>query len=283
MPSPEEIIAYCTLAALQGLLVFLPRPAGPGWNPLRSPAWALTLPSALIVGTFGVLEVPGGAIGLAVLAAVTTPVLAGLAVVWVVRGPRRAWLAALPLLGAGALTLHAWPAQLATSGVAALGCLTLGAALARLTPLRWLAAGIFAMCIVDVALLATGPGQPAAGLLEDALSHSALPEFHRAQLGSMNRDYPDLVLAAVLGTVLAGNARQLTAAVLVAVLGSANGLLFLVADILPGTVPLGVAAVVVALLERRSAVKRRPEAGPRRPIGPRAPARRPGPARPMEA
>jgi hypothetical protein len=99
----------------------------------------------------------------------------------------------------------------------------------------------------------------------------------------MNRDYPDLVLAAVLGAVLAGNARQLTAAVLVAVLASANGLLFLVADILPGTVPLGLAAVVVALLERRSAAKRRPRTGKPRPAGPRAPARRPGPAQPMEA
>lgn len=283
MPSPGEIIAYCTLAALQGTLVFLPRPAGPGWNPLRSPAWALTLPAALILGTFGVLEVPGGATGLAMLAAVTTPLLAGLAVVGVVRGSRRAWLVALPLLGLGALTMHAWPAQLATSGLAALGCLSVGAALVRLTPLPWLAAGIFAMCIVDVALLAAGPGQPAAGLLEDALSHSALPEFHRAQVGSMNRDYPDLVLAAVLGAVLAGNARQLTAAVLVAVLASANGLLFLVADILPATVPLGLAAVVVALLERRSAAKRRPRTGKPRPAGPRAPARRPGRAQPMEA
>ena len=283
MPSLGEIIAYCTLAALQGTLVFLPRPARRGWNPLRSPAWALTLPAALIVGTFGVLEVPGGATGLALLAAVTTPLLAGMAVVWVVRGSRRAWLVALPLLGLGALTMHAWPAQLATSGLAALGCLTVGAALVRLTPLPWLAAGIFAMCIVDVALLASGPGQPAAGLLENALSHSALPEFHRAQLGSMNRDYPDLVLAAVLGTVLAGNARQLTAAVLVGVLASANGLLFLVADILPGTVPLAVAAAVVVLLERRSAAKRRPSQGRRNAGVPRAPARRPGPAQPMEA
>jgi hypothetical protein len=283
VPSPTEIIDYCALAAVQGTLVFLPRPAAPGRNPLRSPAWALTLPAALIVGTFGVLEVPGGATGLAVLAAVTTPFLAGVAVMWVARGSRRVWLGALPLLGLSALALHAWPAQLATSSLAALGCLTVGAALVRLTPLPWLAAGIVAMCIVDVVLLAAGPGQPAAGLLDDALSQSALPEFHRAQLGSMNRDYPDLVLAAVLGTVLAGNARQLTAAVLVAVLASANGLFFLVADILPGTVPLGIAAVVVALLERRSAANRRPSQGSRRAVVPRAPPRRTGPAQPMEA
>jgi hypothetical protein len=34
--------------------------------------------------------------------------------------------------------------------------------------------------------------------METALSHSALPEFDRAQLGPISRDYPDLVLAAVL-------------------------------------------------------------------------------------
>jgi hypothetical protein len=283
MPCLGEIIAYCALAALQGLLVFLPRPAAPGWGRLRSPAWALTLPVALIIGTFGVLEVPGGATALAVLAAVTTPLLAGLAVMSVVRGSRRAWLAAWPLLGAAALGMQAWPAELATSGLAGLGCLTVGAALVRLTPLPWLAAGILAMCIVDVILLATGVGQPAAGLLEDALSHSALPEFHRAQIGSMNRDYPDLVLAAVLGTVLAGGARQQTAAVLVAVLASANGLLFLVADMLPGTVPLGVAAVVVVLLERRTAVRYRRRSRRRRPVGARPVERRPGPIQPMEA
>jgi hypothetical protein len=256
MPNPGDIVAYFGLAAIQGALVVLPRPAGSAvWSRLRSPAWAVVLPGALMVGTFGVLEVPHGATGLALLAAVATPVLVPLAVIGVVRGPRRAWLAVLPALGAGVLTLNSWPGALAASVLTALGCLTLGAALVRLTPLPWLAAGIAAMCIVDVALLAAGVGQPAAHQLETALSHSALPEFHRAQLGSMNRDYPDLVLSAALGTVLAGHARQLTAAVLVALLASANGTFFLLADILPATVPLGVAAAVVVVLDRRRAAK----------------------------
>jgi hypothetical protein len=284
MPSPEEIVAYCTLAALQGVLVVLPRPAGSGvWSRLRSPGWALLLPVALIVGTFGVLAVPHGATGLAALAEVATPVLVGLAVLGVVRGPRAAWLAALPVLGASAVALHSWPAALAASVLTALGCLTLGAALVRLTPLPWLVAGVAAMCIVDVALLATGVGQPAAAELETALRHSGLPEFHRAQLGSMNRDYPDLVLAAVLGTALAGNARQLTAAMLVAVLASANGLFFLVADMLPATVPLGVAAAVVVVLERRGGRTRERSAESWRPPAPRRPTGRRVAAQPMEA
>jgi hypothetical protein len=257
MLSPRELVAYFTLATLQGALVVLPRPGGCAvWSRLRSPGWALVLPGALIVGTFGVLAVPGSATGLAVLAAVATPVLIGLAVICVVRGSRSAWLATLPVLGVGAVILHSWPGALAASVLTAVGCLSLGAVLVRLTPLPWLGTGIAVMCILDVSLLATGIGQPAAAQLNAALSHSAVPDFHQAQLGGVTKDYPDLVLAAVLGNTLAGNARQLTAALLVAALVSANGIFFLVADILPGTVPLGVAAAVVAVLERRPRARR---------------------------
>ena len=253
MPSPGDIVAYCVLAALQGVLVILPRPVGSAvWARLRSRGWTVVLPGALMVGTFGVLAVPHGAAGLAVLAAATTPVLVGVAVMGVVRGRRWLWIAVLPVLAAGAVTHQSWPSALATSALTALGCLAVGAALVRLTPLPWLAGGIAAMCILDVALLATGVGQPAAHQLDSALSQSPLPEFHRAQVGSVSKDYPDLVLAAVLGAALAGNTRQLTAAMLVAVLSAANGLLFLIADMLPATVPVGIAAAVVVLLERRS-------------------------------
>jgi hypothetical protein len=282
MLSPEEYIAYCGLAVIQGLLVLLPRPAGSaGWRRLRSPAWALVLPVSLVIGTFGVLDVRHGATELAVVAAVATPVFVVLAVLGVVRGPRWAWFAALPVLGAG-VALH-WPPEVAATLLTALGCLTVGAALVRLTPLPWLAAGIAAMCIVDVVLLASGVGGPAAHQLELALKHSPLPEFHRAQIGSMNRDYPDLVLAAVLGTALAGHARQLTAAVLVTVLATANGLLFMFADILPGTLPLGVAAVIVVALERRRETARRRAVRDKRPLVIRRPTGQPGTAQPMEA
>jgi hypothetical protein len=132
---------------------------------LRSPCWAVVLPGALLVGTFGVLAVPHGATGLAVLAA-------------------------LAVLSAGAVTLHSWPSQLASTALTALGCLTVGAALVRLTPLPWLAGGIAAMCIVDVALLATGVGQPAAHELKTALSHSALPEYHRLSSDRSARTIP---------------------------------------------------------------------------------------------
>jgi len=185
------------------------------------------------------------------------------------------WLVVLPALGA-ALAVHwSWPAELAASILTALGCLTVGAALVRLSPLRWLAAAIAAMCVVDVVLIATGVGQPTQALMDHALSNSRLPEFHQAQLGAVSKDYPDLVLTAVLGSILAGRAAlQRTAAVLVAVLASANGLLFLIADVLPATVPLGVAAAVVFGLDRWRSRPRRPAR--RRPVLVPALLRQPG-------
>jgi hypothetical protein len=264
--------------------VALPRPRASVANDrLRSAAWALVLPGALIIGTFGVLAVPRSATWLALLAALATPVLVALAVVGVVRGPRRLWLAALPAVGVAAVSLDSWPGQLAASVLTALGCLTVAATLVRLTPLPWLAAGIAAMCILDVVFLADGVGEPAAALLGTALSHSALPEFHHAQLGGVTKDYPDLVLTAVLGVTLAGHARQLTAAVLVAAFVCANSVFFLVLAIVPGTVPLAIAGAAVAVLDRRAATTRRTRPAPQRAAGLPRPALRPGAAQPMEA
>ena len=247
MIATGHVLAFCALASLQGALVALPRPRRRGHRSrLRSPLWALVLPGALLVGTFGVLAVPGSATALAVLAAGATPLLGGLAVVHVVPGSRVAWLAALPAMAAAALLLHSWPAALAASLLTALGCLALGALLVRLTPLPWLVLGIAVMCVVDVVLIVTGPGQPASQQLQLAFAHGPIPALHHAQIGSFSSDYPDLVLAAVLGAVLAGDTRQFRAGVLVAALVSASGLLFMVADMLPGTVPLAVAAAVVA-------------------------------------
>lgn len=242
-----HVLAFGALASLQGALVALPRPRRrTRRSRLRSPVWALVLPGALLVGTFGVLAVPGSAAAFAVLAAVATPVLGGLAVLQVVPGSRLAWLVALPPVGAAALALHSWPAALAASLLTALGCLALGALLVRLTPLPWLVLGIAVMCVVDVVLIATGPGQPASHQLQVALSHGPIPALQHARIGSFTSDYPDLVLAAVLGAVLAGDARQLRAGLLVTALVSASGLFLIVADMLPGTVPLAIAAAVVA-------------------------------------
>ena len=84
----------------------------------------------------------------------------------------------------------------------------------------------------------------------------------------------------MLGTVLVGNARQLTGGVLVGVLASSNGFFFLFADMLPGSVPLGVPAAVLELRGRRT---RGPSPYSQRPRAPWRSTAQPRAVQPMEA
>ena len=245
--SLTSLIAGAALGVLTGALVALPRPAAlGGLERLRSPAWALILPSMLLVGTFGVLAQPAMANALVLLACFATPALACIAMVAVVRGRRRPSLLLVPLaLMLATLLLTGWVGELAAGLVTALGCLTLGAGLVRLTPAPLLALGIVGMCVVDVLLLGAGIGQPAAALLSDAMSDSVLPALHHARVGPITTDYPDLVLASVVGAIVAGSAVQWRAAVLVATLAGGYTVLLTFADTLPATVPLALALLVL--------------------------------------
>jgi hypothetical protein len=243
---PSTVIALVALAAIQAALVALPcHTALERLGPLRSPAWALVAPGALIFGTFGVLALPGLATGLGVLAAVATPVLAAIAVVAVVRGRRRALLLVPLALGVVAVAGHGLPGEVAASLLTALGCMTLGAALVRLTPALWLYVGVFAMAVVDVLLLALHIGQPAAALLQHALDSSILPAFHHAAVGPVTTDYPDLVLAAVVGGIVAGRPIQQRAALLVGALAATYGGLLAFTHVLPATVPIVLTLVLI--------------------------------------
>ena len=117
--------------------------------------------------------------------------------------------------------------------------------MARLTPTRWLYLGVLSMVAVDVLLLALGVGQPAAALLREALGSGVQPAFDHAQLGDFSVDYPDLVLAAVVGAVVADRALQQSAALLVTISAAAYGALFAFAEMLPATVPLALVLVLV--------------------------------------
>jgi hypothetical protein len=250
--------AYVALAAIEGALVALPCSSALGrLGRLRSPLWALVPAGAIVVGTFGVLLLPSLATGLALLAAIATPVLAAIAVVAVVHGRRRCLLLVPLAMGAAALLASGWVGQLATSLLVALGCLTLGTALARLTPGPWLGVGVIGMGVVDVLLLALGVGQPSATILQHAMASGPLPALHHAALGPMNKDYPDLVLAAVLGGAIAGRPIQQPAAVLLGVIATAYGGLFAVADMPPGTVPTALVFAVAAWGPRAWAQPRR--------------------------
>jgi hypothetical protein len=262
MDAGLSFAAACTgLGAINGALVALPAPAALGrLERLRSPAWMLVFPAILTIGTFGVLALPAMATGLAVLASVATPLLAGIAMVAVVHGRQRRLLF-VPLALVLAVALTGQPGQLAASLLTAAGCLTLGTALVRLTPAPWLTFGILAMCAVDVLFLATGAGQPANALLDGAAS--ALPTLHHAVVGPITTDYPDLFLAAVVGGMLAGRAGQRRAAVLVALLSGAYTGLLTMTDVLPATVPLTLGLLLVELGPRLARATKRARLAPR--------------------
>jgi hypothetical protein len=254
--TPSGFSAVVALAVLEGALVALPRgDALERLGRLRSPVWAAVLPGSIVVGTFGVLALPSMALGLAVLAGVATPLLSTIAIVGVVRGPRAALLVTVLVLALVAALMSGWVGEISASVLTALGCLTPGVALVRLVPMRWVFVGVLCMCAVDVALLACGIGQPAAALMNDATAHLRWPAFDHAAIGPATTDYPDLLLAAVLGGAVAGHGVQRHAAVLVTTLAAGYGLLLSHVTMLPATVP--VAAMFILLRWGPPAVRRR--------------------------
>lgn len=255
--------AVVALAMLEGALVALPRAdALETLRTLRSPAWAALLPGSIIFGTFVPLIWPSAALGLVILAGLATPILATVAVMRVVRGPRPALLAASFVLAAVA-DLRGWEGQLSATVLTALGCLALGTALVRLIPYRWVVLGVLGMCLADLALIASGVGHSAAMLMANAASDVHGPVFSRARIGPITTDYPDLVLAALLGGFLAGRHHQLRAAALVSGIGAGYGLLLPVARLLPATVPIALTLILLELLPSTQARTAVPASAPR--------------------
>ena len=119
-----------------------------------------------------------------------------------------------------AALISGWAGQISAAALTALGCLALGTALARMIPGRWFVLGVIGTCLADVALLASGIGHSAAILMASATADVHGPVFSQADIGRVSTDYPDLVLAAVLGGFLAGRHRQLLAALLVTATGA---------------------------------------------------------------
>ena len=199
------------------------------------------MPSLIGAGTLGLGLVPSAGGDVMVLAALATPLLAAVAVLAVVRRPLAsvAWCA-LAALGAG-LLYGGWVAQLSASVLTALGCMTVAAALVRVVPARWALPAVAGMCALDAVLLPTGLGQASIHAMTAANIHFHGPQFDRADLGPITTDYPDLLLAAVIGAFLAGQPYQRRAAALVICLVFSYDLLLKVIDPLPATVPLALA------------------------------------------
>jgi hypothetical protein len=95
------------------------------------------------------------------------------------------------------------------------------------------------MAVIDALLLRVGVGGSAAG----SMAHFHGPVLDRASVGPATMDYPDMVLAAVLGGAVAGTPMQRRAAVTLAVLAGVWGMLLAVLPIVPATVPVALTAL----------------------------------------
>ncbi|HWB69672.1 MAG TPA: hypothetical protein VG518_06815 [Solirubrobacterales bacterium] len=242
-------ISISVLGLLQAALVAVPGPLPPlPVGSLRSRWWAL-LPPGSIVLVVAAIELDGGsATALAWLALFAVPPLAALALATLVRGARPAWaLLAVPLL----ILAWALPASLAGEGSAtlltALACIALGWLLVSVVPALWLRLGVYAMAAVDVWFVASDLLQGPNAVLATAVPASGLPRLQAVHLGSAQMGFGDLFVAAVVGCLLASEARrQRLAAILVAALALAFDLLFFAVDELPATVPVAVALALVS-------------------------------------
>jgi hypothetical protein len=192
-------------------------------------------------------------------AAITTPLLALVALVGVV-WRRRAMATGVAVSLAVAATVASGTAgQLALTGVTAFASLSVGVALARLIPRRWLLIGVVVMAAVDVLLLGAGVGRSADGSMAAASASFHGPQFTQASVGTMVVDYPDLVLASVLGGAVAGSALQRRATIAVALLAGSTGMFLTVVPTVPETVPIAVTFGLLAIW-RRAPLARLPRA-----------------------
>jgi len=192
------------------------------------------------------------------LALVAVPLLAALALGGLMWGARAvlallvlplfalAWIDPSGLLGEGAAVI-----------LSALSCVALGALIAGVTPARWLALGIVAMAIADAALVVSDLLQAPNNALNAAHPVGGLPRLQSELFGSAIMGYGDMFVAGLFGGLLAvtgGRSRQLTGALLVALLAVAFDFLFFAVNELPATVPVASALVILALKHRRKRV-----------------------------
>jgi hypothetical protein len=270
-------ISIAVLSLCQGLVVALPRVWSPAWIArLHSRLWAL-VPALSIVGfvAIGSLVEEGSAHALTYIALVAVPMLAALALGWLMRGARPGMaLLVVPLFALAWADRGALAGQSAGVLLSALSCVALGALIAGVTPARWLALGIVAMACADTALVVSDLLQAPNNALNAAHPAGGLPRLQDEVFGSAVMGYGDLFVAGVLGGLLAvatDRSRQLTGALLVALLAVAFDLLFFVVDELPATVPVASALLIFAGATHRHGIRREEARPPQRVRAARAP------------
>lgn len=243
--SAELIAAYAGGSVTQAALVARGgvRGAPQLLRALRHPLFA-AVPLLALVGVVVWLRAsPDGAVALAKLALLGVPVLALIAGL---RSGRLALALVVVMLVVTLLDGHALAGQIAALGLIAASCTVLGTLLVEVTPPRWLGAGIAATAAVDLVLVASGFLAPATLALDSAGVTESLPQLQRVELGPLTMGYADLFLPALVGALLATQARtRRWVALLTLCFALAAGSLFLVTERLPATVPVALALLVV--------------------------------------
>jgi hypothetical protein len=248
------------LLLLQAGVVAAPRPAPPlPWlERFRGPLWAAIPIASIVVVVFAIRFVSDTATGLTYLALVAVPPLAAVGLAWAVRGgglgrPRTTWA----VVGTAVLFAIAWAFHKSLAGdaaaalLSALSCVTLGVLLGAVAPAGWLKLGIVAMAAADTWLVVSDLLQAPNAALIAAHPVGGLPQLQGEIFGSVTMGYGDLFVAALLGAVLAGDARrQGWGALLTLVLAAVFDLLFLVLAELPATVPVAAALIVLEVWAR---------------------------------
>ena len=149
--------------------------------------------------------------------------------------------------------------QAAAVALTALSASTLAAYLAALASTLLLKLGLVTMAVLDAILvfgqLLQGPNQT----LVDATPGGHLPHLQAVTFGTAMIGYGDVFVAAVLGNIVVHDAtlrarvRPWQAALLTLVCAAAFDALFLVVDVLPATVPVAIALLLIQACSSRPA------------------------------
>ncbi len=242
-------VNFVVLCAVQAVAVLAPRPS-PAWRRVRVRAvWGL-LPLAGIGGVVVFMGNVDGAAERAVdLAAVATPLLAVLGLLSLRLRPVAVLVPVLYWV--------AWQhpgtraADLSTDALIVMACATLAWGTGIIAP-RWaLAAGIVVTTLVDVVQILNRDLQPVAEALSRAEPPRGLPRLQEARFAGASMGWGDVYLAALLGVMAGERARRvLLAASVLFVVAVLYGFTFHLLDVIPATVPVTVAMLVTALVDR---------------------------------
>jgi len=260
-------VSSTALDAAQAAMVALPAAGLPrALQRFAGRWWALIPPISIVAVVYAITVLPGVADGLTWLALLACPPLAAITLGWAMHGARPWYaLAVLPAL-AGAIHWHSTlGGHLCALALTALSTVTLARLLAGVTPRLLLKLGVVAMAAADAYLILSEQLQKPNATLVSAAPAPTLPRLQVAIVDPASMGYGDLFLAAVLGAIVALEARrhrdQLTMALILLVLAVAFDGLFLWLDSLPATVPVAVALGLWEILRRRAARRSRPADG----------------------